>query len=303
MKQFWFCFALLLLTNFTFAQSHTPEYFSESMLKEEGVRTVSIYETWIEDPVGFSGHKNMIRLAKNLISESYYNESGKRTRALFYRKDSETIRDYVLYHYDGQGRLSQRDYHYPKDESDGGDMLVRHDKYAYGKGDQVAQQVVSQDGDKKEVITDSTLFDYDGQGRVKTEMRHVLANGQMKPGLSRNYNYKGARETVILIMSGEVLLGKEIKKYDDAGNLVSSAYFHEDDFEPRYAENYKYDPRGWLEEVTYDYDWNHHKRSEVVVSRKNKYDDHGKLVEAQMDYGNGRRLMRYVDYVYYVAEK
>ena len=305
MKKLFKLMAFVMLGHFATAQSYTHDYFPEELLKAENVRSVSIYESWIENPTDYSGYKNRLRLAKNLVNESYFAETGKKTRTLFFRPNNETIKDYLIFNYDDEGRLSQRDYYYPENENGTGNMLARHYKYNYRKKEIIEYKVVTNGDMEKEATTDSIAFAYDGQDRLTQERQYIFDENGPKLSLVKVFEHKGKDETVVTIKSGEEVIGREMLKYDGKGRVISISYFAGEDETARYGEDYIYEQndRGWLQEVSYRYDWDHHKRAESVISRKNKYDDHGKLVEAQLDYGDGRRQMRYVDYAHFVQER
>ena len=287
-------------------QAQTPEqdYFPVDVMKQEDIRAVGMYETRIDDPGRQSGAGNRIRMSRDLKKETYFSKSGTKERTLFFKEDHKTLKDYLIYRYNAKAQMESKSYHHGDGKGGSGDSTAKADdfhrdtEYSYDSQGRLQQTKIYVGSKSNRELSDSTGFVYDKQGRIETETRYVIGAGKT----IKNYVYSAGRKTEITSMAGPVVMRRELIVRDEEGRITSLAMYVGEEESPRYSESYVYDPRGWLEEIAYEYDWNFYKRFESVVSQKNKYDDHGKLVEIQMIYGNNKRLMRFFDYTYYVGE-
>ena len=271
-------------------------YFPKALMRADGVARVLMYAHKQEDPRAVAGMGNAIRIAKEMTEETVFGLDGQVTAKRFYAP-GEKVRDEVTFSYDAKGQLSAKAYqHYSPANLTLPDApwvprITSSTFYEYENG-QLRRQATSMPGDAK--VTQQTDYTYYPDGRLHTE---TVQND--RGNLVRTYAYQGLT-TVVEERSGEVLQQVERITTDKSGRVLTHAYHPDGQATADLTEHYSYHPRGWLEEVRYEFDWTRHAREKVLLSRQNRYDDHGKLVEASLNYGDGRRTVQWYDYVYLV---
>lgn len=292
---FLICWALGLA-----AQVPQHGYFPQALCKQEGVKIVTVYETQIDNPSSQAGHANRIRLAREMMRQNFYDSDGLSYRSIKFQGGGKSITTEVLRTYNQQQRLGKEvQRHYNTNLSDSTKLIQSHQSlYAYtpaGPVLSVENALLSAD---TLIKLDSVAYQRDAGGRLNLEAVYSL-KGLPTCILQKVYTY-GKNYISTTSMVGELSLNRDEYELDDKGRVVKERNYGPGDDLPRLETVYVYDPRGWLEEIRYLPNWQHFAKDQTVVSCKNKYDDHGKLVEVQQDYGDGKRRMEFYDYTYWV---
>lgn len=294
----------ILLSTAQALHSQVPvhDYFSPSLCQAEDVKLVTVYETKIDDPVAKAGQGNRIRLAKNIVRQLYFDPNGYRSRMLRLSRGGDVVQQEVTYVYDSRGlELSESLRLFHTNYADSTKLIQRRETlYGYdGKGHLFYQSNYLVASDNRE-MEDSTAIHRDALGRTQLEQVYGFDS---KPSLQleKTYTYTSRNITMVTKLKGQEG-NREEYELDDQGRKVHEWNFAPGETQARLETTYSYDPRGWLQEIRYQPDWRYFKRDETVVSRINKFDDHGKLVEAQMDYGSGKRLIEFYDYSYWAED-
>jgi hypothetical protein len=291
----------LMIAGWAQAQVPQYEYFPAPLCLKEGVKIVTVYETAVDNPAAQSGHGNRIRLARNMVRQSYYDASGLAYRSLRYTNGGKTITTESERTYNNEALLlTELQRQFNTNLSDSTKLLQtsrRSLSYAGSRLLATVNALVSLD---KSLNIDSVACVYDAAGRLQTESVYDLRAGATCI-LQKLYSYAQGKIELVTKVNGEVL-NRDAFELDAKGRVVAERNFGPGDEVPRLESTYVYDPRGWLEEIRYAPNWQHFTKDMTVVSRKNKYDDHGKLVETQMDYGSGKRLFEFYDYTYRVED-
>lgn len=291
----------LMLAGWVRAQVPQYAYFPVELCVQEGVKVVTVYETPIDNPAAQSGHGNRIRLARNMVRQSYYDASGLAYRSLRYANGGKSITTERELTYNSAAQLvSELQRQYNTNLLDSTKLIQTSRRtltYADNRLLATVNALVSPD---QSLHIDSIACTYDAAGRLESEQVYDLRHGGTCI-LQKQYSYTGSKIALVTKVNGE-LLNRDEYELDAKGRVVVERNFGPGDALPRLESTYVYDPRGWLEEIRYAPNWQHFTKDVTVVSRKNKYDDHGKLVEAQMDYGSGKRLFEFYDYTYRVED-
>ena len=308
-------FLVLLFSQAAFAQSmlvkgqsEEPEYFPAWLMQQEGVRGVTAYETEIDDPRDQARSGNRIRMARIMTYDSYFNLKGLRTRIIHYQKGTNKLRDHLSYTYTTFGFPKKTTYVYPQasnvrmsiDSENVDSTAIIHRRETinyYLDRDHLAYQLVMNVNSGKRKVTDSLSFAYDITGRLEREIRYIMGDS-VENSVERQFKH-GQRSLTIYTLNKGVLLNREINRKDLQGRLILKEYFQGKNQHPRYRKQYSYNAEGHLTAVTYTYDWKYYEKEKCVISRKNIYDDRGKLIEAQLDYGDGKYRVNFYDYSYY----
>jgi hypothetical protein len=290
------------------AQSWDPVYFPSELMMDKGVEMVTEYETQISDPLDQAGSGNRIRLARKMNYELLFDRNGQKVKQQNFKAENKP-HDHLDYEFDDGGRLTEMSYTYPQEASvlpgaaDSATVILhrRHTLHYYlENGKQDYREVKTENGDGLHLI-EKVQFNYDALGRLADQTVYVWRDS-LPDSLQKVYTHF-ARGINISTRSGKTTLHRELMEFDGKSRLVSRNYFNADNPAPRYRETYSYSPRGWLERIEYTYNWEFYQQSESVISRENIYDDHGKLSEAILDYGDGHRAVKYYDYSYFAPLK
>lgn len=293
------------------AQSWDPVYFPADLLAKEEVRAVVEFETEIRDPKDLAGSGNRIRLARDINWRIYFDTLGQKEQKIFYDGNEEKTRDELEFLFNDAGQIIRKTYIYPQvanvlPQPDSGVVtpIFRHERSTYffyhPNGKRNYRLVRNLEGGV-ETLTDSIHFSYDVLGRLFRRTRYVRRDSTMD-SLVTNFSHF-ARGMRIANMAGKEVQDREILRFDTEGRLITREYFSGKSTAPRLREMYTYDPRGRLSNVEFAHDWNHFERADRIIHRENVYDDHGKLSEAILDYGDGRRVLKFYDYTYYTGEE
>jgi hypothetical protein len=277
------------------------DYFPPSLCKEAGLRMVTVYETKIDDPTHHSGPGNRIRLAKNKVRQIYFEREGWRQRSLNLARGGEFIEQELTYVHDASGlklRENLRIYH--TNDADSTKLIQDREHIYHYRGQNLQSQISQLTSESERKPMDSVAYDRDGSGRLQKEWVYSVEKAPILL-LEKEYEY-GPGKLEVLTKIGEGVLNRDVYEMDATGRKVHESNFGPGDTLPRLESFFSYDPRGWLQEVRFQPDWKHFQKSETVVSRKNKFDDHGKLVESQFDYGDGKRRMEFYDHNYWVED-
>lgn len=286
------------------AQSWDPVYFPNELMKSRDVKMVTEYETQINDPLDQAGSGNRLRLARKMNYELFFDAAGQKVRLQNF-KEGNKPHDYISYEFDDEGRLTELSYTYPQmasvlpDTSDSAAVIRhrRHTQHFYLENGKQDYRLVKTENENGLTLVEKVQFNYDVLGRLSDQVVYVYRDS-LPDSLQKVYTHF-ARGINISTRSGREVLHRELMKFDGDGRLMSRDYFNASNPAPRYRETYSYNPRGWLERIEYTYDWAFYQQSESVVSRENVYDDHGKLSEAILDFGDGHRAVKYYDYSYF----
>lgn len=300
-------FLLLILSvtgMFLPAQSWDPVYFPNDLMKNRKVEMVIEYETQIKDPLDQAGSGNRIRLARTMNYELYFDREGQKVRLQNF-KEGNKPHDHLSYAFDDAGRLLELSYTYPQmasvipDTSDSAKVIrhQRHTLHYYLENGKQDYRLVKTENEEGLKVVEKVQFYYDVLGRLADQT--VYAWRDSIPDSLKKFYTHFARGINISTKSGEKTLHRELMKFDGEGRMITRDYFNASNPAPRYRETYTYNPRGWLERIEYTYDWAFYQQAESVISRENVYDDHGKLSEAILDYGDGHRAVKYYDYSYF----
>ncbi len=284
------------------AQVPQYDYFPAPLCQSDGVKIVSVYETRVDNPAVMAGHGNRIRLARNMVRQSYYNQEGLAYRSVWYVNEGKTVvTETVRSHNDHKLLVSDEQRHFNTNFADSTKLIQTNRRVLRYDPALRLQSVTSYlVGASATNAVDSVAYARDVLGRLTTEAVYSLA-GKPTCNLIKDYN-TSEKEIKVTTRVGEQVLNRDEFLIDAQGRVVKESNYGPGDQAPRLETTYVYDPRGWLEEVRSNPDWQHFVRDETVVSRKNKYDDHGKLVETQLDYGDGKRLFEFYDYTYWVED-
>jgi hypothetical protein len=270
-------------------------YFKAALMRADGVRSVAMYTHQQDDPRAVAGMGNAIRIAREMSEETEFDREGRPTRKRIFAA-GERVQDELVMVYDAHGKLGAKSYQHfsptniVQPDAPWALMFEATTHYKYLQG-QLASEF-TQDADGKE--TQRIESTYDAQGRLATESRSTV-----RGNLLRTFTYED-RITEVQESTDGVPGRRERIARDKAGRVISYTYYTANSETPDLTEFYTYDPRGWLEEIRYEFDWTAHKREKALLSRQNRYDDHGKLVESSLNYGDGRRTVQWYDYTYYV---
>lgn len=285
-----------------------PDYFPAELMQQEAVRGVTVYETEIEDPQEQTVVSNRIRLARKLIFDSYFNAKGQKTRTIYYQSGSNEMRDHLTFSYTRSGLPRKTTYVYPQpgsvlptpnNENSPENVIVhrRETENFYGEDGKLAYRTVVMMNTDTTQLTDSLRYAYDITGRLKGEKRYIMGEANAT-SVEREFKH-GQRSLTIYTANQGKLLSREINRYDLEGRLASQEFFAQQSPTPRYREQYHYNTQGKVASITYIYDWAHYKKEESVINRKNIFDDQGKLLEVQLEYADGKRLVKFYDYTYF----
>lgn len=270
-------------------------YFKAELMRADGVRSVAMYTHKQEDPRAVAGMGNAIRIAREMSEETEFDREGRPTRKRIYAT-GERVQDELVLVYDEAGKLGAKSYQHfsPTNivQPDAPWVLVYETTTRYTYLQDLTASEFTQDAAGKE--TQRIDYTYDAQGRLQTESRSTE-----RGILLRSYTYDG-RTTEVQQSADGVPDRRERIVHDKAGRVLGYTYYLANSETPDLTELYTYDPRGWLEEIRYEFDWTTHAREKALLSRQNRYDDHGKLVESSLNYGDGRRTVLWYDYSYYV---
>lgn len=284
------------------AQVPEYEYFPADRCQTEGVKIVTVYETKIDNPTAQSGPGNRIRLSRNMVRQSYYGQDGLSYRSVRYQNEGKTMVGEVLRtHGADKLLLSDIQRQYNTNFADSTKLLQSNRRrLSYTNGGRLLSTVSTLVSGEKDVLLDSVAYRHSATGQLQTESVFTL-QGPTTCILQKEYAYQGSKITVVSKVANQILNRDEFE-LDGNGRVIRESNFAPGDLSPRLVTDYVYDPRGWLEELHSSPNWEHFSKDQTVVSRKNKYDDHGKLVETQLDYGDGKRLFEFYDYTYWVED-
>lgn len=267
------------------------------------VRSYTVYETKIDDPVQQSGKANRIRLAKKEVRQAYFNPDGQLNRMIWLDSTGRLIERELECRFDQKGNKEIEKLKYFHSNYNDSTSLIQtietHLKFGYHSEVLVKNRYFK--SIDKSVHTDSIAYNYDAERNLITEVSTQI-NAKGLPQLVKKYSRKGS-QLVVESFVDEVEVNREEYLLDDKNRILEAKYFSAQEVTPRMQVNYQYHPRGWLEELNYIHNWDFFKKEETVISCKNRYDDHGKLFEVQKDYGNGKRLFEFYDYSYFVNEQ
>jgi hypothetical protein len=292
----WGCLMACLVVQ---AQVPQYNYFPAPLCKTEGVKIVTVYETQVDDPAKQAGHGNRIRLARNMVRQSYYDASGLAYRSLRYANEGKAITTEIERTFNNQQLLiTELQRQYNTNLIDSTKLLQSARRTLQYQGSILAATVTALINPTATKSIDSIAYVCDANGQLQMEAVYDL-HGAANCILQKQYSYDGSTITVVTKVS-EQQLNRDEFVLDAKGRVVQERNYGPGDDTPRLESVYVYDPRGWLEEIRYSPNWQHFTKDVTVVSRKNKYDDHGKLVETQLDYGSGKRLFEFIDYTYWV---
>ncbi|HEX2899750.1 MAG TPA: hypothetical protein VHS96_08530 [Bacteroidia bacterium] len=140
---------------------------------------------------------------------------------------------------------------------------------------------------------DSTAYTRDAQGRL---IHEILRNNPRysKEVYEKRYTYTSDKIAISSFMN-QFVLNRDEYILDEQGRMVQEINYAPDE-KPRLQTNYTYDTAGRLIRLDYLPDWDYFQPAETVVSRKNTYDSRGKLVEAKLEYGDGKYMLELYDY-------
>jgi hypothetical protein len=270
-----------------------PQYFPPKLMHAEDVKVMHMYQHDQLNPGATTGHT--IRLAKEKTESAFFNVAGDVTLKEVYGT-GERAHNVIQISYNEKGQMTQKSYeHFTpantlQPDSAWMSILKTATHYTYD-GDQLQSQrsLSIPNGD----MLQSIEFGYYPDGRIQAERK---SSG--KRTLTRTYFYK---DNTVLIeeRNEEALIRSERLELDQASRVLTHAYIPAGATIPDLTEIYTYNAQGWLEELRYEFDWQKHERATVLLSRKNRYDDRGKLTESTFDYGDGRQITQWFDYEYW----
>lgn len=284
------------------AQSLNYAFFPPALIQKEGVKTITVYETKIDNPAARAGQGNRIRLARKIVRMMEFDQRGYHVRTVYYKNEGKTVSQELLIAYDDQGnRLTETLKTNHTNNADSTKLLQSQEKQYLYEHQFPSAIITSLISANKRIRIDSTHLDRDARGRVLAER---LYEPHAKPLLllERQWAYSERKAEMVSIVHGNKS-NRNIYDLDELGRKSHEVNLAPSDTVPRLETFYSYDPRGWLQEERSEVNWNHSVKAETVVSRKHKYDDHGKLVESQMDYGDGKRLLEFFDHTYWVEKE
>lgn len=300
----------LLMTLQLSAQSWDPEYYPSDLMADSDVRDVVEFETEIRDPQDLAGSGNRIRLARTINWRLYFDTLGQKEQKVYYDGDEDKTRHQIEFLFNDEGRLIRRSYIYPQAanvlprlDSGAPAPILRHERNTYfffhpnGKANYHLVRNIEQG---MENLTDSLHFYYDVLGRLNRRVQYVMRDSTPDSLVTTFSHF--ARGLRIARMSDGEVQSREILRFDTESRLLTREYYLGKKQAPHLREVYTYDPRGRLANIDFIRDWSQFERAESITHRENVYDDHGKLSEAILDYGDGRRVLKFYDYTYYTGE-
>jgi hypothetical protein len=282
------------------AQVPKNDLFPASLMKKEKVKDIFVYETTINDPKSQAGFDNEIRLVKKVIQKITFNNDGTISQKEWLNDQGEVQRIWTV-EYNNPDEIKAEylrsfigDYPGQSDLS-----TTTSTEYTYAGFQKYQSRVVALVSDSKRVVTDSSTFKYGANGKLQVEENyHTLGGAVMRS--TKQYDYRGRKITVTTKVEGKEL-NRDEYELDKAGRIISASFFTEKETSPRMTKSYFYHPFGWLQEITFDRNPAFFSDGqELELSRKNRYDDAGKLMEIQLDYSDGRRVFQIFDYSYQV---
>jgi hypothetical protein len=284
------------------AQMEDYDYFPPRLCKESGLKMVTVYETKITDPIAQSGPNNRIRLARNAVRQLYFDQNGNRSRALTLTRGGDIIQQEVIFVHDPHGlKRSENLKVYHTNTADSSKVIQNRESiFSYTPSGHVSSQSTYLTSETTRTSGDSIVYIRDLAGKLQ---KVVVYTFSPMPTIlmEKEYDYRAGKVEVLTKIGGQPGNRDEFE-LDAEGRKVKERNFGPGDTLPRLETHYSYDPRGWLQEIQFIPDWKHFQRNETVISRKNKFDDHGKLVESQYDYGDGKRLFEFYDHSYWVED-
>lgn len=282
-------------------QVQRPDYFGRPLLRKSGVRTITVYETKIDNPSDQAGKGNRIRLAKNMVRQTDYDTTGLPMHSRWFQNQGNTTAAEATRTFDGEGRLlTELQHRFNTNLADSTRLIQTHlSRFGYGPDGKATFRVQSLVRESSRQLVDSVAYIADSLGRLSLEQVYALDEQAPRVVLQKVYTYDGNKVVVSSKVEGQELNRDEFE-LDAQGRVVNERNFGPGDERARLETIYRYDPRGWVEEVRFVPDWQHFEEAETVVCRKNKFDDHGKILEAQLDFGNGKRRFEFYDYTYWV---
>lgn len=281
------------------AQLPTYEYFPAAMCKKEGLKIVTVYETQVDDAVATPLRGNPIKLARNMVRQNEYDAHGHNLRSLRFVNEGKNLTLEVLRTFTPEGLLVteiQRQYNTNLSDST---KLIQSDLRTYYR-DQAQSPTATVHvllGKSGTSAIDSTVYALDAQGRLAEENSYDQLSLFMLLQ-SKQYHYE-ADKIIVETRFGGSVLNRDEYLLDAQGRIVKERNFSFDEATPRLETDYVFDKGGLLIELRYAPDWKFFQPASTVVLRKNKFDAHGKLLEAQLDYGGGKRLFEFYDYGYW----
>ena len=73
----------------TSAQSLNNVFFPPALIQKEGVKTITVYETKIDNPSERAGQGNRIRLARKIVRQMQFDEKGNHVRTIYYKNEGK----------------------------------------------------------------------------------------------------------------------------------------------------------------------------------------------------------------------
>lgn len=286
------------------AQIYDHDYTPAELMKEEGVKVVTVYRTEVEDPEDFAGKGNRIRLARKLIREIYLDREGRPERGMYYHGEDEEMTDWGTYRYNTKGLLEESSSHHKVKQAGTRGLVdttqltvTTHQRRSYDGQGRLILILNLNEKDGNQFATDSIVTEYDGQGRPQSRIQFDL-KGENKVRSSTAYEYKAGNKCIATTTYASGSISEEITVTDAIGRVLST---QSNLGRMSVVETNTYHPRGWLETIEFERE-NPVMKGKGLRSQKNVYDDHGKLIEMQFDYENGKRVFEFYDYTYYVDE-
>ncbi|MEM6272157.1 MAG: hypothetical protein AAF998_22155 [Bacteroidota bacterium] len=291
-------------------QAPEYEYFPPDLMATLAVEEVVEFQTEVTDPQDLVASGKRIRLARDIRFRLRFDTLGQKAQKRLYRDGGQAVHDQIDYQFDRRGRLVRTTYLYPQpanvlapDDSTAPPLVIRHERrtqHVYLITGKPAFRLVHTVADSTVQLTDSIHFVYDVLDRRSHKIRYTFRDST-RDSLVYAYTHF-ARGMRIAKMIGDQVAQREILRYDTEGRMISREYYNGNDAAPRMREVYTYDQEGRLNTIDFIRDWNFFDRGASLVQRQNTYDGRGKLSESVLEYGDGRRILKFYDYTYLSGE-
>lgn len=279
------------------SEDFEPEYFPAELMRTEGVSEVAKYRCELDSGVVTVSGRT-IRIAKERTQWITFNRLGLPVTRFASDLKMWKMSSDIHMTYDAEMRLTDMTYqsffHYefsPPD-SPGTPLSASTTHYTYdGDRLQTRSSISIPDGR----LLNTTVLSYDANGQLQREQEI-----DEPEKLVRIYRYEGSTIR-IEEHKNDTLTRYNLITLDSAGRVLSDAYFYASDGEikPGVVESYTYDANGRVEEERFEIPFEELEEGKLVLITKNRYDDHGKLIESTCELGDGRRTVEWYIYEYW----
>ncbi|MEY3441882.1 MAG: hypothetical protein RLZZ519_163 [Bacteroidota bacterium] len=288
-------FSLTVATAWT--QIPELDYFHPTICSTLGIRSVTVYQSNVDSANARTTTGRSIRIAKNIDRQLTFDTNGRRTQLRKFIRGGAMLQQTIDFSYSEAGLPTSeimRLYH--TNNVDSTKLIQSREKVFYHDNFGVPFATVNYlISGQQRIFVDSTAIEWgDSEPRITKESVFVPESPQ-HPQQEKIYTYPDGK-----IIAATVVNGQESKRDEcvlrDQWCPRQELNFVANDSIPRLETQFIYDAKDKLIELRYLPDWKHFVRAETVVNRKNTYDRQGRLMEARLEYGDGKVTLELYDY-------